>query len=152
MGFLTFGIRGGTPELYEALEAKTSGAIRGNVSNCSNLSQSLLVKAWSSPAYEQEKRQKFETLKARYLKVKSILASHPEYRAHFEPVPFNSGYFMCIRLKKADPEALRKKLLAEYSTGVIVLSGVVRIAFSATPMNKLEKLFDNLYCAVKSLA
>lgn len=152
VGFVTFGIQGGTPGLYEALEAKTSGAIRGNISNCSNLSQSLLVKAWSSPDYEREKHQKFETLKARYQKVKSILTSHPEYRVHFEPVPFNSGYFMCIRLKKADPESLRKKLLADYSTGVIVLSGVIRIAFSATPMNKLEKLFDNIYCALKELA
>ncbi len=152
VGFLTFGVRGGTPELYAALEAKASGAIRGNISNCSNLSQSLLVKAWSSPDYEREKRMKFETLKARYMKVKAILASRPEYREHFEPLPFNSGYFMCLRLKKADPECLRKKLLAEYSTGVIVLSGVVRIAFSATPMNKLERLFDNLYRAAKELA
>ena len=152
VGFLTFGVRGGTPELYGALEAKAGGAIRGSISNCSNLSQSLLVKAWSSPDYEREKRLKFETLRARYMKVKAILAAHPEYREHFEPLPFNSGYFMCIRMKKADPESLRQKLLAEYSTGVILLSGVIRIAFSATPMDKLEKLFDNLYCAAKGLA
>ncbi|HYQ55921.1 MAG TPA: aminotransferase class I/II-fold pyridoxal phosphate-dependent enzyme, partial [Draconibacterium sp.] len=42
VGFITYGIKGGDAELYSALEAKTAGAIRGNISNAANISQSLL--------------------------------------------------------------------------------------------------------------
>jgi hypothetical protein len=89
-------------------------------------------------------------LKSRYEEIKRVLAAHPEYKAEFEPLPFNSGYFMCVRLKNADPEKVRQKLLAEHSTGVINLCGILRIAFSATPTAKLETLFTNLFAACRS--
>ncbi|MDQ3001103.1 MAG: aminotransferase class I/II-fold pyridoxal phosphate-dependent enzyme [Fibrobacterota bacterium] len=151
VGFLTFGIRGGNPALYEALEAKTGGAIRGNISNTSNPAQSLLVRSWSAGEYDAEKKQKFDLLKRRYDEVKRILAAHPEYKTQFSPLPFNSGYFMCIK-PKADPEALRQKLLKDYSTGTINFGGVLRLAFSATPTGKLEKLFENIFKASKELS
>jgi aspartate/methionine/tyrosine aminotransferase len=150
VGFLTYGIKGGSPALYEALEAKTGGAIRGNISNSSNPAQSLLVRSWSAGEYEAEKKQKFELLKRRYDEVKRILAAHPEYQEQFSPLPFNSGYFMCIK-PKADPEALRQKLLKDYSTGTINFGSILRLAFSATPTGKLEKLFDNVFKASKEL-
>lgn len=152
VGFLTYGIKGGTPALYEALEAKTGGAIRGNISNSSHPAQSLLLAAWSSPAYAAEKKRAYDLLKQRYDKVRGILKAHPEYAEAFVALPFNSGYFMCIRPVKADAEALRKKLLADYSTGTVNFGGILRVAFSATPTDKLEKLFDNLYRAAKELA
>jgi aspartate/methionine/tyrosine aminotransferase len=151
VGFLTYGIKGGTPALYEALEAKTGGAIRGNISNSSHPAQSLLLAAWSSPAYAAEKKRAYDLLKQRYDKVREILAAHPEYAEAFAPLPFNSGYFMCIRPVKADAEALRKKLLADYSTGTVNFGGILRVAFSATPTDKLEKLFANVYAAAKEL-
>jgi aspartate/methionine/tyrosine aminotransferase len=151
VGFLTYGIKGGTPALYEALEAKTGGAIRGNISNSSHPAQSLLLAAWSSPGYAAEKQRAFDLLKKRYDKVRSILDAHPEYAEVFVPLPFNSGYFMCVRPLKADAEALRKRLLADYSTGTVNFGGILRVAFSATPTDKLEKLFDNLYQAAKEL-
>ncbi len=151
VGFLSYGIQGGTPALYEALEAKTGGAIRGNISNSSNPAQSLLVRSWSSSEYTSEKSQKFNLLKRRYEAVKGILAAHPEYREQFSPLPFNSGYFMCIR-PKVDAEKLRRKLLADYSTGTINFDGVLRLAFSATPTDKLPKLFENIYKASRELA
>ena len=152
VGFLTYGVRGGTPAVYAALEAKTAGAIRGNISNASNPAQSLLVKAYASAGYPAEKREKHDRLRRRYEKVKQILAAHPEYRSAFAPLPFNSGYFMCLRLAKADPERLRRRLLAEYSTGVIVMNGLVRLAFSATPLDKLEQLFANVFRAARAVA
>lgn len=152
VGFLTFGSRGASPAVYEALEAKTSGAIRGSISNASNLGQSLLTAAYAEPAYAQEKHAKFNLLKARYETVKKILSEHPEYAAYFRALPFNSGYFMCIRPEQADPEMLRQKLLADYSTGVIAMNGMIRIAFSATPMSQLPVLFDNIYRAARDLA
>ncbi len=151
VGFLSYGIKGGTPALYEALEAKTGGAIRGNISSTSNPAQSLLVRSWSSSEYTAEKSQKFNLLKIRYNAVKEILATHPEYREQFSPLPFNSGYFMCIQ-PKVDAEKLRQKLLAEYSTGVINFGGVLRLAFSATPTDKLPKLFENIFQAAREIS
>jgi aspartate/methionine/tyrosine aminotransferase len=152
VGFLTYGIQGATPALYEALEAKTGGAIRGNISNSSHPAQSLLLAAWSSPGYAAEKQRAFDLLKKRYDKVRTILDAHPEYAEAFVPLPFNSGYFMCIRPVKADAEALRKKLLADFSTGTVNFGGILRVAFSATPTDKLDKLFDNLFRAARELA
>ncbi len=150
VGFLTYGVKGGTAALYEALEAKTGGAIRGNISNSSNPAQTLLVKSWTSGEYDAEKRQKFDLLKRRYDEVKRILAAHPEYKERFSPLPFNSGYFMCVK-PVVDAEALRQKLLKDYSTGTINFGGIIRLAFSATPTGKLEKLFENLYKAIGDL-
>ena len=151
MGFITFAIKGGTPELYAALEAKTAGAIRGNISNAPAVSQAILLKAFTHPEYDAQKQEKFSTLKARCVKLTAILEAHPEYAEAFEALPFNSGYFMCVRLKGADPEAVRQVLLKEYSTGLIAASGLLRVAFSSTPIDKLESLFSNLYKAVCSL-
>jgi aspartate/methionine/tyrosine aminotransferase len=152
VGFITYGLKGGTPAVYSALEAKTAGAIRGNISNSANISQSLLLKAYLAQSYAQEKRQKYDTLCARYQMVKKILASHPEYAEYFQAVPFNSGYFMCLKMLTIDPEKLRQKLLNDYSSGVIVMNNLVRVAFSSTPLEKLPKLFDNIYKAARELA
>jgi aspartate/methionine/tyrosine aminotransferase len=152
VGFLTFGIKGGTPAMFEALEAKAAGAIRGNISNSSTPAQSALVRSWKSGDYDAEKKDKFNLLAKRYRTVREILNSHPEYAEQFVALPFNSGYFMCVRPLKADAEALRKKLLASYSTGTINFNGVLRIAFSATPTSKLPTLFDNMFKAAKELA
>lgn len=152
VGFLTFGIKGGTPALFDALEAKAAGAIRGNISNSSNPAQSMLVRSWTSGEYDAEKKEKYELLATRYRTVRDILAAHPEYAAAFVPLPFNSGYFMCVRPLKVDAELLRKKLLADYSTGTINFNGVLRIAFSATPTARLPALFDNMYRAANELA
>lgn len=151
VGFITYGIRGGTHAVYEALEAKTGGAIRGNNSNAANLNQSLLLSAYSDGTYATEKRAKYELLRARYARVKQILAAHPEYTQEFTALPFNSGYFMCVRLRHADPEQVRQKLLKDYSTGVIAMSGIVRLAFSAVPLEQLPVLFENLFRAVRDV-
>jgi hypothetical protein len=137
--------------VYKALEAKTGGAIRGNISNASNAAQSLLLGAYSDGAYATEKRSKYELLRSRYERVKQILAAHPEYTQEFTALPFNSGYFMCVRLRHADPEQVRQKLLADYATGVIAMSGIVRLAFSAVPLEQLPVLFENLFRAVQDL-
>jgi hypothetical protein len=62
-------------------------------------------------------------------------------------MPFNSGYFMCVKLKTAEGETVRQKLLADFSTGVIAFGDTIRLAFSSTQLDKLEALFSNLYKA-----
>ena len=59
---------------------------------------------------------------------------------------------MCVKPVKADAEALRRKLLDEYSVGTVNFGGVLRVAFSATPLEKLPKLFSGLHHAAAALA
>jgi len=151
VGFMTFGAQGATASQYKALEAKAAGVVRGSISSASNLSQQLLLKAYSLPDYASQKQAKYDILRRRYEHIKSIFAAHPEYASSFHPMPFNSGYFMCVKPLGVDPEAVRKQLLATRSTGVIVLSGLIRLAFSAVPFDKLEALFSNLHGVIKEL-
>jgi len=149
VGFISYSVKNGTPELYEALENKTAGAIRGNISNISNLSQSLLHKVYFSEQYKADKATKYETLKARYQEIIKALKD-PKYKEYFQALPFNSGYFMCIRLKDTlNAEHIRKLLLEKYSTGVIVFGNLIRLAFSAVPQSKIALLIENIYAACK---
>jgi aspartate/methionine/tyrosine aminotransferase len=151
VGFITFGIKNGTPELYEALENKTAGAVRGNISNISHLSQSALLAVYSHKNYGSSKQKKFDILKSRYTKLKNTIYL-PKYSEYIEPLPFNSGYFMCVRLKKGlDAEQVRVHMLNKYSTGVIVFGDVIRLAFSSVPQSAIPDLIDNLYNACKDL-
>jgi len=150
VGFTTFGTALNSPAMYKALEAKLAGAIRGNISNSSNIGQTLLISVYNSSTYNEEKLQKANILKRRYQKIRDIFRNHPEYNEYFYPLPFNSGYFMCIKLVKGDTEVVRKELLEKHDTGLIALGPVLRIAFSATPFDMLDTLFDNIYQAVKS--
>jgi aspartate/methionine/tyrosine aminotransferase len=151
VGFITYGVKGGNKEIYSALENKTAGAVRGNISNAPHISQSVFLRALNSGTHEKEKQENKVILGIRYLKVKTVLESHPEYGEYFEAEPFNSGYFMCVRLKKADPDRVWETLLNKYSTGVICYSekALLRIAFASTPLEKIEKLFGNIYLACK---
>jgi aspartate/methionine/tyrosine aminotransferase len=144
-GFITYATKNSTNDLFTALEAKTAGAIRGTISNAPNISQSLLLKAFSSSSYKKEKESKYALLKSRYKRVVEIL-KEKKYTKYFSPVPFNSGYFMCIRLNEnLDTEEIRQLLLKKYSTGVIAINNLLRIAFSSVAESKLEKLFENIY-------
>jgi aspartate/methionine/tyrosine aminotransferase len=58
VGFISYAVKGANEALLTALADKTAGAVRGNISNSSNLSQSLLVSAWESPQYAAEKQGK----------------------------------------------------------------------------------------------
>ncbi len=154
VGFITYGIKGGNAELYKALEEKTAGAVRGNISNASHLSQSLFLEGLKGDSYNEEKLRNEKKIGERYIKVKEILKGHEEYKTYFDALPFNSGYFMCIRLKGLDTEKVYEKLLNDYSTGVICFSdkNILRIAFAAVSATKLEKLFTNIYNACKDCA
>jgi len=147
VGFITYGVKNGTAALYEAMENKTAGAVRGNISNISHLSQSLLQKVYSSENYDKNKEEKFNILHSRYEKIKQVL-ENPKYNRYFAALPFNSGYFMCIELKDGlKAEEVRKILLEKYSTGVIVFGNLIRIAFSAVPEEKIAQLIENIHAA-----
>jgi aspartate/methionine/tyrosine aminotransferase len=154
VGFVTYGIKNGNKELYKALEDKTAGAVRGNISNSAHPSQSAFLRAMNSGAHEQEKQRNRAKIKERYQKVKEVLKAHPEYAKYFEALPFNSGYFMCVKLKGVSADKVWELLLNKYSTGVICYGemNLFRIAFASTPLGQIEKLFGNIYSACKELA
>ena len=154
VGFVTFGIKNGSKELYKALEDKIAGAIRGNISNSSHPAQSVFLAALKSGEHQKEKEVNKQKIRERYLKVKEVLRFHPEYEKYFEALPFNSGYFMCVRLKELDPDKVWERLLNKYSTGVVCYSekSLLRIAFASTPTDKIDKLFANIYAACQDCA
>ena len=152
-GFITFAVKGGTPELYNALEQKVAGFIREQISSASKMSQSLLIRAYKQKNYTAEKIEKYNLLKKRYEKIKEILAKNKNYGNYFHTLPFNSGYFMCIKPKEnIDAEKLRILLAEKYSIGLIQQQGLLRIAFSSTPMDELTPVFENIYECCKELA
>ncbi|MBR4523105.1 MAG: aminotransferase class I/II-fold pyridoxal phosphate-dependent enzyme [Kiritimatiellae bacterium] len=153
VGFVTFGGKLlSTPEQLKAMEAKAAGNVRSSISNCSSLGQHMALNAYLDPNYQKQKERKFNVLKRRYNEVKKILKEHPEYtKVAFKPMPFNSGYFMCVKPIAVEPEDVRKRLINKYNTGTIVLSGLIRISFSTVPTQKLKRLFDNLYKAICDL-
>ncbi|MCF7906122.1 aminotransferase class I/II-fold pyridoxal phosphate-dependent enzyme [Candidatus Gracilibacteria bacterium] len=150
VGFLTCANKNLTPEAVEALENKIVGSIRSTVSNCSLIAQNLALHAFESPTYASEKKKNFETLRGRYIRTKEVLEKNKEkYAEFFSPLPFDSGYFLCIEMKQVDPEAVRQKLLADFDTGIISTGNMIRIATSACPVDKIEELFENIYQASK---
>ena len=152
-GMLTFSARAFLSDeaLYGALSKKAAGAIRSAVSNCSQVSQSILAKAMANPAMADERRQKKEILASRALAVQQVLHT-PEYAKYWEPYPFNAGYFMCLKLKHFGAETFRKHLLEKYGVGVIADGERdIRIAFSSVEVDEIAKLFELLAAAARDL-
>lgn len=147
IGFITYGckIDGEPNNIYDALEKKTAGCIRGNISNASHLSQTIVLKSMKDKNYTDEKKQKFEILQRRANKVKEVL-SNPKYKDIWEVYPFNSGYFMCIKLNGLDAETLRLHLLDKYGVGLISFGkSDLRIAFSCLEEKDIQELFDIIF-------
>ena len=153
IGFLTYGASGSGDlgALHEALEKKTAGAVRGNISNASHLSQTILLNSMRSEANRNERVEKFNILKSRAQRAKSVLAD-AKYAAAWEAYPFNSGYFMCLRLKSVEAETLRLHLLDRYGVGLIALGQYdLRVAFSCIDEDQIEELYDTILQGVKDL-
>ena len=151
IGFISFAFKGATDEQLKALEAKAAGNVRSCLSNASSIGQHLAMAAYADKGYARQKREKYAVLKKRYGLIRKILAKNPKYAESFEPMPFNSGYFMCVKPRGVDAERVRKHLIAKYSTGTIVLSGLIRLAFSTIPCEKLPTLFANVDAAIRDL-
>ena len=150
-GFISFAAKGITPEICEILESKVAGGIRSSVSSSPHISQSLLLETFKHPDYLTEKKERYALLMSRYEKVKELLALHGErYKKYFTPLPYNSGYFMCVALADGlDGNKVRRTLIERYDTGVIFIQGVIRLAYSALGSDRIETLFENLYAACR---
>jgi aspartate/methionine/tyrosine aminotransferase len=153
VGFITYGscLTGDYETVYDALEKKTAGAVRGSISNASHLGQSIILKSLQTDTYSAEKEEKFQILKERALEVKRVLADR-KYDSAWDIYPFNSGYFMCLIIKSVDAEELRGHLLDEYGVGLISLGkSDLRVAFSCIEKEDIQELFDTILRGVKEL-
>jgi hypothetical protein len=153
VGFVTYGahINGEPGVFYDALERKTAGDVRGSISNASHLSQTITLKSLKSNAFLSQKKEKFIIMKERALELKKVL-SDDRYDQAWEPYPFNSGYFMCIKLKTVKAEPLRVHLLNKYGVGLISIGeNDMRIAFSCIEKEDIRELFDNIYQGIQDL-
>jgi aspartate/methionine/tyrosine aminotransferase len=149
VGFITYAAE--SDALLAALEQKTMGIIRATISSGPHPSQTFVLRALQSPDFETQRAQKFDIMKRRANLVKEVLDGN-NFSDEWDYYPFNSGYFMCLKLKRADAEALRQQLLNEYGVGTIALGATdLRIAFSCIEDEHIPELFDIIYKAAKEV-
>jgi aspartate/methionine/tyrosine aminotransferase len=133
------------------LDAKVRGDIRAVVSNSPQLSQALIEKALASPDIEAERAQKRGILEARAKEVDRV-ARQPRFAESWDVYPFNSGYFMLIKVKGVNANTLREHLLDAHQVGLISTADAdLRIAFSCLEVDQVETLFDTVHQAIGEL-
>lgn len=146
VGFITYASE--SQATLAALEQKTMGIIRATISSGPHPSQTFVLHALQAEQFEEQKAEKFAIMKKRANVVKSLLDSG-KYGDNLPYYPFNSGYFMCLKLSGVTAEAVRQHLLNQYGIGTIALGETdLRIAFSCIEENHLEELFDTVNQAV----
>jgi aspartate/methionine/tyrosine aminotransferase len=151
VGFVTFGVKNGTAAAYKALEDKTAGLIRAYVSNISNPGQSVVLKALNDPEFRPQQAEKVTTLRKRAAVV-ATECRKAEYADCWDVYPFNSGYFMCLRLKGADADTVRVRLLDDHGVGTIALGKTdLRIAFSCLAEAQIPGVFAATAAAVRAV-
>lgn len=149
VGFITYASTSSV--VLNALEQKTLGIIRATISSGPHPSQTFVLRALTSPEFEGQKAEKYEIMKRRANRVKSLLDSG-RYGDVWGYYPFNSGYFMCLKLSNVTAEAVRSHLLNQYGIGTIALGETdLRVAFSCIEEENLEELFDTIFKAVNEL-
>lgn len=168
VGFMTFGSQLGSVKM-DAFAAKASGLVRATISNASCMSQRILQMGYAhGEAYEEQRDKKRAILRERVKLIREILTVRQQrYSTSFEVMPFNSGYFMCLRPLGLEAVALRGNETAadqvrehlcnvsdeKQRAGVISLNGLIRLAFSSVGASALPALFENIHkaiCAVQN--
>ncbi|MBM7644937.1 aspartate/methionine/tyrosine aminotransferase [Scopulibacillus daqui] len=151
VGFITFAST--SSKVVDALEQKATGLIRGTISSASHPSQTFVLKALQSPEFAEQQDEKCNIMKKRANKVKDVLNNNEKYRQLWSYYPFNSGYFMCLKLKEVNAEEARKHLLDKYGVGVVAINATdLRVAFSCVEEEDIEELFELIYQGVKDLS
>lgn len=152
VGFITFGATSNDDsddKMLAAIDTKLAGAIRSSISSGPLPSQSAVLKAISNPDFYNERKDRNAILKERCNEIKKIFEKD-DYADEFTPYPFNSGYFMCIKLKNINSEVLRVHLLNTYNVGVISTEPTdIRIAFSSVEKEDIGELFRLIYKGCK---
>jgi aspartate/methionine/tyrosine aminotransferase len=152
-GFISFGLgrAEGSAEALEALDAKVRGDIRAVVSNSPQLSQALIEKSLASERIDAERAQKRGVLELRAKEVDRV-ARQPKFEDSWDVYPFNSGYFMLIKVKGVNAHTLREHLLERHQVGLIsTADSDLRVAFSCLEVEQVEELFETVHKAIGEL-
>ncbi len=147
VGFITYG--GKSKEVLSALEKKTTGAIRAFISSSSHPSQSILLKGLKSDEYRREMKYNHALLCQRGREVMALCRIGSRKKL-WEPYPYNSGYFLCIKVNK-NAAMVRQYLLSHYGIGVIACSEEdIRISVPCIEIEHLREFFAVLDDAVEN--
>ena len=149
VGFITYGYP--NAKVLSVLEQKTIGMIRATISSAPHPSQTFVLHALNDPSFQKQIEQKYTIMKARANKVKQVLNCE-KFKEVWTYYPFNSGYFMCLKLLHVKAEPLRLHLLQQYGVGTIALGEHdLRVAFSCVEEKQIEHLFELIHKAVLDL-
>jgi aspartate/methionine/tyrosine aminotransferase len=152
IGFLTFAARGLSEDHFATLEQKVMGAVRSSVSSSSMLAQSLLLRAMRSGAFQAEQDANLAVIAERYRLVRDILTARAGSGGPLQPLPFNSGYFLTLRVAGGKAEVLRQALLRRGVGTISVGDDYLRVAFSTVASSDLEALFEEIYSVAREVA
>jgi hypothetical protein len=90
-------------------------------------------------------------MRARAARVKAVLGQS-KFSAVWTRYPFNSGYFMCLRLRDTNAEQFRLRLLEEYGTGVIATGKKdIRVAFSCIEEQDIPEFFETMFTCARDM-
>ncbi|MBI2601693.1 MAG: aminotransferase class I/II-fold pyridoxal phosphate-dependent enzyme [Deltaproteobacteria bacterium] len=151
VGFLTLAMKGVPKKVFDAVEKKIGGAIRASIASVNLPGQTILLKAFRSDTYHRELQEKKNILRERYDATKRSVYL-PQYASLWDVYPFQSGYFMTLRLKNVNAETLRLHLLEKYGLGVIsVNDSDLRIAFSCLEKEDISKVFELIARGIRDI-
>jgi aspartate/methionine/tyrosine aminotransferase len=147
VGFVTFGVGGAAGA---ALEDKARASARFTVSSMPGPSQAIAAAALSDlPQLRAEQAAVMATLTERYAAMKQALGALEG--TALTPYPFNSGCFCLVGVDPAiDADALRRRLIAEQSVGVVAVPSInaVRLAFCSMALEDIPEVVRRLAAAV----
>lgn len=151
VGFVTVSMKGLNSSAHEALETKIAGSIRSTISSSSLPSQSILLKSFQSPDFEKQHTAKKKILRERFQEIRKH-AHDPRYSDLWDVYACQSGYFLCLHLKKVESEKLRKHLLTQYGVGTISTEKYdLRIAFSCLEKESIGDMISLTAQGVRDL-
>jgi aspartate/methionine/tyrosine aminotransferase len=152
-GFVTFGLGSSENDkaVLDVLDAKARSSIRSAISNSPMISQSLVERALASSAIAEERKEKLEVLRERAEAVHKV-AHESRFASSWDVYPFNSGYFMLIKVKGVEANELREHLLDKHATGLICTAPTdLRVAFSCLDVTQVTPLFETIHTAIQEL-
>ena len=150
VGFITFADNFQSVDGYGVMEEKAISGIRSSVSSCSSIAQAVLSHAIKDEDYSKEREEKYRILESRVAKVKQIVYRE-EYKSYWDVYPFNSGYFMCLRIKDIPADTVRKHALFRYGLGTIAFDQDLRVAFSCISEENLETVFQIIANSIEDI-
>jgi aspartate/methionine/tyrosine aminotransferase len=132
VGFVTFGVEG---PAAAALENKMLGLARSSISTAPTSSQSLVMRALTSPDTAAQTDEILADIRGRYQSLKAGLDQHG-----VPYLPFNSAFFALIKVQRP-PHEVRRALLAD-GVGVVAApdAGAVRVSYASVAREDIDTL------------